>query len=1052
MAHLRLPLIALGLSAGLFTSCGGGGSSSPGSGGSSVGNSLNLVSVSNGFGELLPYRSLRMVDGAPTSEVVSLRTMDEILANVTAANPIFPPARFETTAVVPGGNSGNHYFVAKFDRSLSIDSILSDLPSDDGMRGTITVVALDPATGNAVQVAGRGFINGMTYAGSPVGTPQRVPLQEWVARDSGATVVNTAIDNDLDGIPDGQGFPGTDGEYSGAGSLLGENVFVFVADSDGKLSTHETFPAGRELRMVISTEVYAKSGQQLSAQAKACSTVGADVVVPEGSFSPPPQALLRVFPRVVDQDGMADPETEIEIQFTEPIQPWTFGTLPSQSVPALSAAFSVQFGPAAARTQVPCAVRPASAFDLATYILTPSFTFPGEGPEFSECGVYNQVDFTLFGNQFQDLSSNQNTRAGSATFFVGEGPGIVNTPVTPDAVFIGRGGSEPGLSVIDLNGFGGGTGNPAFDPFNPIIEGNSNYPNNPNLRYQGGALSPQISAGTCTINGGSAGVFTLTKDSSLNDKVARSPILQSTSDMMLGWALDTTFNNGPAPYGCQGGGGNLCANTGLKSVSIVIDGAAINPATGGVQSGTQVLIDGGPNLVSWSPHPNPPPLAFPPLCVSPYIGGQEPTAVDTGATNLLVGGDAFGEPETGTPPNGLITSQGVTFFQGPSRAGTTPCATYGLRQQVGHFLYVVDRSRRELVILNSNRMTVIDRILLPDPTTLAVGPNLDVMAVTNQTSNLVSLIDIDPNSSSFHTVIKNVLVGAGPRGIAWDPGNEDVLVCCEEDNSVSIISAWSLEVRKSVSANLTQPFDVAITPRQSNFGFRRNVYFAYILNRTGDVSVFESGPNTVNGWGYDDVIGVTSQRFLNPKAIQPDILELRSGVWVLHEGPLDPTTGQLTGLVSEGAATNLVVSSGNVGAIPLSVQALAIPNFRDMNIGIKISMGEDRLSGVPVDLAFDNMLNLGAVINFVTQFSAGSPIPLNGKSLVRSTLNTNSAAPVSVPRFAFFAVPNPQQGTGVVDVILMDGPFLRFDTNAFQDGIQSIPAEDCQVLMDYFRQ
>ena len=78
--------------------------------------------------------------------------------------------------------------------------------------------------------------------------------------------------------------------------------------------------------------------------------------------------------------------------------------------------------------------------------------------------------------------------------------------------------------------------------------------------------------------------------------------------------------------------------------------------------------------------------------------------------------------------------------------------------------------------------------------------------------------------------------------------------------------------------------------------------------------------------------------------------------------------------------------------------------------------------------------------------------PASPEALVRSTVNTNSAAPVSVPRFAFFAVPNPQQGTGVVDVILMDGPFLRFDTNAFQDGIQSIPAEDCQVLMDYFRQ
>ena len=56
------------------------------------------------------------------------------------------------------------------------------------------------------------------------------------------------------------------------------------------------------------------------------------------------------------------------------------------------------------------------------------------------------------------------------------------------------------------------------------------------------------------------------------------------------------------------------------------------------------VIVGAENIVSWSPHPNPPPLVFPPLCVSPWIGGLEPTAVQStltppegpGLTNLLV--------------------------------------------------------------------------------------------------------------------------------------------------------------------------------------------------------------------------------------------------------------------------------------------------------------------------------------------------------------------------------------------------------------------------------
>jgi YVTN family beta-propeller protein len=75
-------------------------------------------------------------------------------------------------------------------------------------------------------------------------------------------------------------------------------------------------------------------------------------------------------------------------------------------------------------------------------------------------------------------------------------------------------------------------------------------------------------------------------------------------------------------------------------------------------------------------------------------------------------------------------------------------------------------------------------------------------------------------------VIQTTTVGSLPSGIAWDPGNEDVLVCNEGSNSVSIISAFSLSVRKTVTTGLSQPFAVAITQRQTTFGYARNVYFA----------------------------------------------------------------------------------------------------------------------------------------------------------------------------------------------------------------------------------
>src|SRR6185369_5986421 len=159
------------------------------------------------------------------------------------------------------------------------------------------------------------------------------------------------------------------------------------------------------------------------------------------------------------------------------------------------------------------------------------------------------------------------------------------------------------------------------------------------------------------------------------------------------------------------------------------------------------------------------------------------------------------------------------------------CIPFMIRQQIGNYMYVIDRGRREVVVLNSNRMTVIDRIVLQDPTTLAMSPNLNLMAVVNQVGNLVSFIDIDPASSTFHQVVHETVVGERPRGVAWEPGNEDILVTNEGENTMSVISAASLEVRKLISSQLNLPFDVAVTPRQTCFGLARFVYYGYVINR-----------------------------------------------------------------------------------------------------------------------------------------------------------------------------------------------------------------------------
>ena len=626
---------------------------------------------------------------------------------------------------------------------------------------------------------------------------------------------------------------------------------------------------------------------------------------------------------------------------------------------------------------------------------------------------------------------------------------VVNAPVAPDTIYVVRKGVRSGLSVIDLNGFGASTGDPTYDP-TTFPEGNSNYPNNPNLKYQGALLRPPLVPGTSTLDGGSAGVFTLTKDSLLDDLHVQSPTVLSIGDLMLGHPLDTSFNDGPAPFGCQFGGGNLCALDDKQVVEVSSAGqGSLVPYDG--TSPLLNLVQGGGNPISWGPHPNPPPLLTTPLCSYPYIGGQEPTSIESilqaQLTNLLGPGDPFGDPASGLPPTGLLASAQNAFFVGPPAPQPLIqlCASYQYRQQIGHWMYAADKERGEIVALDSNRLRVLRRIPVPDPTELAMSPNLDLLAVTSRADDSVSFIDIDPRSSTFHQVVHTTPVGRAPRGIAWDPGDEDVLVCNEGDDSLSIVSAATLTVRKTVRRLLDRPFAVAITQRQSDFGYRRDVYLAYVLNRDGKVCLFESGPNGVNGWGYDDIVWRTPYAFRNARAIQPDPRQITStsGVWIAHEDPVDPM-GNPTGMTG-GALSNLVISSALVGPQPLV--PVDSPHLRDMQLRVIRSIGRDQLSGDPLDIAFDDQLNFGALPNVLSAFSGASPAPLNGKSQVRQLGAGGPIVATNEPRYMFV----PVRGPGVVDVIrLSDGH--RIDTNAHVPGIQSIPASGAAIVMDYFRQ
>ena len=204
-------------------------------------------------------------------------------------------------------------------------------------------------------------------------------------------------------------------------------------------------------------------------------------------------------------------------------------------------------------------------------------------------------------------------------------------------------------------------------------------------------------------------------------------------------------------------------------------------------------------------------------------------------------------------------------------------------QQVGHFLYVLDRDNRQILVMNSNRFTLLDTIRLTDPVSMAMSPNMTRLGVSNYSSSTVSFIDIDPTSPTFNKVVTETRVERGPTGIAWQPDGEDVLVVSTDANFMTVISALDFTVRRAVSGFLNGPIDLVVTERYQTNGNTSGVYYAYVLNGNGTVAVFESGPDGVNGIGFNDMIGlVPNAQFPRSRSMCYDFSSQNSSILIGH--------------------------------------------------------------------------------------------------------------------------------------------------------------------------
>ncbi|MFT4842483.1 MAG: hypothetical protein ACI8UD_003947 [Planctomycetota bacterium] len=980
-------LIAFAMGA---SGCSGGGKGDPDNRGDFL-----VTGISTGSGSVYPYR-IRTTDsfGNPTSTVINIESEATLKQFVNGNNGVLPVATLPTTAVLPNGDPGNQFLHFSFSHKLDVDSILSNLLADQsnsGLSGALNVLAYDPSTETTIAIQGRGFVNGFTYFNEG-GTLVKVKAVE--ADGNGVNILDSRAN----------GFP----SYPGSSDLVSNKSFTFIADSNGDMTApFETFPNNRLLRLIVTNAVRDTENDILEQEVGVATTVGPD--------SDPPEVLgWTAVPQISPGNGQTgvDPTGSILIRFNKPVQPGEVGSFFDATLfTPPTGGVSLQVTSSAATFPVIYYADPVSFGDLMNYIVRPAYNLPGQ----------SQVDITVQQTTISSLNGDLIGQPVSTSYTTGNGPGLVNAPVSPEVVYFGTGGAEPGVSVLDLNGFGQGTGD----------TNNTRWTANPNIGVPG--ITPSMAPGSSNLDAGGAGVLTLTQDTNGSTRLLRDPIVSDVTDIHIGAPLDLIYNNE-----------NINRNASRSN--------QVNELLGLVQSG---------NTITQPPIPNPPRLIFPPPNPNRAIFGEEPAvksslgplgALVTGGPaanclavglNLLVVGNPFStvQNELGVYGTGFM---GV--FVGPqpppaSPPPPPPFCPFTSRQQVGHFLYVLDRDNRQVLVVNSNRFTVLDTIQLSDPVSLAMSPNMTRLAVTNFASATVSFIDINPLSSTFHQIVAETRVETGPTGVAWQPDGEDIVAVSTEGNQVTIISALDFTVRRVVGGFLNGPIDVVCTERYAGTGNLSGVYLAYILNSNGTIAIYESGPDGVNGIGFNDIVtSVTNVSFPRAKSMLFDFNAGQGGVLIGHTDN--------SGL---GQVSRLSLTSSPAGPLPLNPVAggfILPPTFRQkewtvvQRIGGTPAPGSfiDQMSGNSIiDLAYDDMINVGAVAGQATIYAPNfstTPYFHSGKHVVKN--QGGVIVPASTPRLLFVALSD----VGNVDV-------FEISTGT---RIATVSVPGVRVVSNYWRQ
>jgi YVTN family beta-propeller protein len=411
-------------------------------------------------------------------------------------------------------------------------------------------------------------------------------------------------------------------------------------------------------------------------------------------------------------------------------------------------------------------------------------------------------------------------------------------------------------------------------------------------------------------------------------------------------------------------------------------------------------------------------------------------------------------PKTTTAGTVVLTTLNTGAI-GTGFPGGLEAPNYQSRQQIGNFLFVTDGVNKSLHAINSNSFERLKSVKLPDPTGLAINPDGDLLYVTNEGSNSLSVVNADPSDAAgFMSEIVRVDVGDGPRAVAVSPDNEDVFVLNRLGNSISIVDVGTNTVRRTLTqSGINRPNDVAIGVREVAGGpaFQSGTYHAFIANGGGNnVLIFEGGPSGLGGIGFDNIIGAIAPN--EPVVLgQPTLRGMRNPTAIVYDPntPLDGFAHTIGAFVahSDSVEGNAMVSriSYSADSTPGQSSTTGTAGFGD-KVFTFIQQYVSESTGKPLDVALpDYNRSLYLENNFATfpnLLNAGGATYTFGAKVIPR----NSRYPLSVLAIAQIPRWDPDRlylsvGGGTIDV-------FNITTSVRQKTITTIA--DATVMASYF--